>query len=600
MSSKSPANTRHGGAEDPITVEVIRGFLETVADEMSLTMKRTAVTPIFSESSDYSCAVMDGRARLIAQALRTASLPVHMGAMKFSVEAVLRDFAGDIRDGDVFLMNDPYHGGSHIPDLTMVMPVSHRGDLILFPAVRAHQMDTGAMTPGSYSPKATEIWQEGLRLPPIRICDAGSMREDLIRMLELNTRLPTYRGDLMAMLAACRIGVGRIAELIEKYGADTVRGACDRAIAQGVRRIRAEVAGWPDGDYVGEATLDHDGMGNQDIGVRATLEIRGDRLTVDLRGSHEQVQSYVNSSKANAYSNVYLAVATMMDPEIPKNEAFFEAVDVVLPRHSVVNADPPAPVTACTLNIGGEIAEAVAYAFEGVLPERAYPQTLKIGALVMGFGVHPETGELFLDANIDSAAGWSSAVRGVDGWGGLPNHYGMSTLANAEIVEMRFPYRVAERELVPDTGGPGQWRGCCGSRVVKHALTPMFLNFSAVGRRWPVKGIAGGRDGSPNRWLIDYDGPQQREETGLGYLVNLQPESRWAFQLGGGGGWGDPLKRDPQAVLDDVLDGYVSVEGARRDYGVVLEPDGRQLDLDATRAERAARGSSPVREIRPA
>ena len=586
----SPTDAREPvEAVDAITVEVIRGFLETVADEMSLTMKRTAVTPIFSESSDYSCAVMDGRARLMAQALRTASLPVHMGAMKFSVEAVLGDFAGDIHDGDVFLVNDPYHGGSHIPDLTMVMPVSFEGELVLFPAVRAHQMDTGAMTPGSYSPKATEIWQEGLRLPPIRICDAGHLREDLIRMLELNTRLPTYRGDLMAMLAACRVGVKRIGEILRKYGRGTVERACDEAIAQGVRRIRAEVAAWPDGDFVGEAFLDHDGMGNQDIGVRATLRIRGDRLTVDLTGSHAQLPSYVNSSKANTYSNVYLAVATMMDPEIPKNESFFEAVELVLPSHSVVNADPPAPVTACTLNIGGEIAEAVAYAFEGVLPERVYPQTLKIGALVMSFGAHPETGELFLDANIDSGAGWSSAVRGVDGWGGLPNHYGMSTLANAEIVEMRYPYRFGERELVADTGGPGQWRGSCGTRAMKRVHSPMFLNFSAIGRRWPIRGIAGGKDGSANRWTLDVGGENEREETGLGYLVHLPADSCWSMQLGGGGGWGDPLERDPQAVQDDVLDGYVSALGARRDYGVVLSDDGRELDQTATRDERAAR-----------
>ncbi len=582
---------RATGAEniDPITVEVIRGFLETVADEMSLTMKRTAVTPIFSESSDYSCAVMDARSRLMAQAMRTASLPVHMGAMKFSVEAVLADFAGDIHDGDVFLINDPYHGGSHIPDLTMVMPVSFEGELVLFPAARAHQMDTGAMTPGSYSPKATEIWQEGLRLPPIRICDEGRLREDLVRMLELNTRLPTYRGDLMAMLAACRTGAKRIAELLSKYGVPTVRGACDEAIAHGVRRIRAEVAAWPDGNYVGEAFLDHDGMGNQDIGVRATLRVSGDRLTVDLTGSHDQVESYVNSSKANTYSNVYLAIATMMDPEIPKNEAFFEAVDLVLPSHSVVNADEPAPVTACTLNIGGEIAEAVAYAFEAILPERVYPQTLKIGALVMSFGMHPETGELFLDANIDSCAGWSSAVRGMDGWGGLPNHYGMATLANAEIVEMRFPYRIVGRDLVPDSGGPGRWRGSCGSRMVKQTLSPMFINFSAVGRRWPVKGIAGGRDGAPNCWLLDLDTPEQREETGLGYLVPLNTDASWSLQFGGGGGWGDPLERDPEAVLDDVLDGYVSVEAARKDYGVVLTAGGDGLDIDATHAERAAR-----------
>jgi N-methylhydantoinase B len=576
-------------AVDSITVEVIRGFLETIADEMSLTMKRTAVTPIFSESSDYSCAVMDAEARLIAQALRTASLPVHMGAMKFSVRAVLDAFQGEINDGDVFLMNDPYHGGSHIPDLTMVMPVSYHGKLVLFPAVRAHQMDTGAMTPGSYSAQATEIWQEGLRLPPIRICDRGRMREDLIRMLELNTRLPTFRGDLMAMLAACRIGARRITELLDKYGVHTVEEACNEAIVSAVRRIRSEVNSWPDGDYVGEAFLDHDGMGNQDIRVRATLRIRGEQLTVDLTGSADQVASFVNSSRANTYSNVYLAVATMMDPEIAKNEAFFEAIDIVLPSHSVVNADPPAPVTACTLNIGGEIAEAVAYAFQDILPKRVYPQTLKIGMLVMSFGIDPKSGDFFLDANIDSAAGWSSAVAGVDGWGGLPNHYGMSTLANAEVVEMRFPYRVAGRELVPDTGGPGRWRGVCGAKLIKQAHVPMWLNFMAIGRRWPVRGIAGGGDGSPNHWIFDPDTREEREETGLGYLVPLEPGHRWAFQLGGGGGWGDPLDRDPEAVLDDVLDGYVSAEGAYRDYGVVLSIGGSTVDRKRTEEERLRR-----------
>jgi N-methylhydantoinase B len=573
---------------DPITIEVIRGNLETVADEMSLTMKRTAVTPIFSESSDYSCAVMDGEARLMAQALRTASLPVHMGAMKFSAQAVLDTF-DDIQDGDVFLVNDPYHGGSHIPDLTMVMPVSHDGELVLFPAVRAHQMDSGAMTPGSYAPMATDIWQEGLRLPPIRICDAGEIREDLLRMLEINTRLPTFRGDFMAMLAACRVGARRIDELIAKYGVATVKAAGDAAIDQGIRRIHKEVSEWPDGDHVGEAYLDHDGRGNRDIRVRATVRVRGDQLTIDLTGSHDQVESYINSSKANTYSNVYLGVATMLDPEIPKNEAFFEAMDIILPTHSVVNADEPAPVTACTLNIGGEIAEAVAYAFETILPERVYPQTLKIGALVMGFGQDPRSGEMFLDANIDAMAGWSSAVQGMDGWGGLPSHYGMCTLANAEIVEMRYPYRIEERELVTDTGGAGQWRGCCGSRGVKHVLTPMHLNFSAIGIDWPVKGIAGGKDGAPNRWIMDYGSDASREEEGLGYLVPLNPDSRWMFQLGGGGGWGSPLLRDPDVVLDDVLDGYVSPEGALRDYGVVLAPDGASVDVDATRQARSSR-----------
>jgi len=196
----------------------------------------------------------------------------------------------------------------------------------------------------------------------IRLGGPGLDAEDVAHEVFLVAlrRLPTFRGDLMAMLAACRIGVQRIGELLAKYGRQTVREACDEAIVRGVRRIRAEVASWPDGEYVGEAFLDHDGMGNQDIGVCATLRIRGDQLTVDLGGSHTQVSSYVNSSRANTYSNVYLAVATMMDPEIPKNEAFFEAIELVLPSHSVVNADPPAPVTACTLNIGGEIAEAVA------------------------------------------------------------------------------------------------------------------------------------------------------------------------------------------------------------------------------------------------
>jgi len=185
-------------------------------------------------------------------------------------------------------------------------------------------------------------------------------------------------------------------------------------------------------------------------------------------------------------------------------------------------------------------------------------------------------------------AGGGSIARVNTGWGGLPNHYGMSTLANAEVVEMRFPYRIVERELVPDTGGPGRWRGVCGARVVKQAHVPMWLNFLAIGRRWPVKGVAGGGDGSPNRWTFDPDTAHEREETGLGYLVPLEPEHCWAFQLGGGG-WGDPLERDPGAVLDDVLDGYVSAEGARRDYGVVLRADGCAIDREGTEAERARR-----------
>jgi N-methylhydantoinase B len=574
-----------GPALDPITAEVVRCSLETIADEMGVTMMRTATTPTFSESHDFSTAIFDWRGWMIALA---QALPIHMGACKFSVLAALEQFGADgLHDEDIILVNDPYHGGSHIPDWTLISPVFVEGELVLFPVTRAHQDDTGATVPGGYNPMATEIWHEGLRIPPIKICQRGELREDLVKMLEINQRCPTFRGDLQAMIASNRVGARRIRELVARYGKETVKACLDYIVDYTERRIRAEIATWPDGVYHGEAYLEHDCQGTRDIVIRASAEIAGDHLRIDFAGSHPQVRGFVNSSLPNTYSYVFLTLCSMIDDSIPKNEGVFRAVEVLLPPGSVVNPNPPAPCTACTLHAGGEIGEAVAFALAQAVPDKAYPQNIKLGMPIITFGIDSRTGEFYVDQNIDMVGGWCNAAYGVDGWGAIAPFFGAMTMATAELGELLYPSRILSREYTTDSGGPGEWRGLPGTLVEKEMLQPVIANTYVIGTRYPHRGIAGGKAGAPNRLVLNAGSANEMLVQETSFMTPLAAGQRAQFQIGGGGGWGDPLERDPQAVREDVLDEYVSLEGAARDYGVVLDPKTLTVDEKATAELRA-------------
>lgn len=564
---------------DPITAEVVRCGLVTIANEMGDTMIRTARTPTFSESHDFSTSIFDSRGRIVALA---DALPIHMGACKFSVQSVLEAFGEDIHPGDLFLVNDPYHGGSHLPDWTMIAPVFFEDELVFFPVTRAHQGDTGGAVPGGYNPGATDIWQEGLRLPPIRIFDRGRPRADILRMLEINNREPTFLGDLHAMMGSVRVGERSLAELLGRYGLQTIRGAVEAAISYAERRFREEIRSWPDGCYTGEAFLEHDCQGVEDIAVRVSVTISGDTLKIDYTGSHPQTPGFINSSLPNSYSYIFLTLSSMIDDTIPRNEGLFRPVEIVLPYGTVVNPRPPAPCTACTLHAGGEVGEALAVALAKAVPEKAYVQNIKLGMPVVTFGVNPWTGEFYVDQNVTMSAGWCNAAFGTDGWGAMPAFFGAMTMATGELHDVLYPVETLGREYITDSGGPGKWRGGLGTSTRLRARAPMFAHTYVIGTKYPMRGLCGGLDGAPNRVVLraGSSGEKRVEKTAFG--EPLSAGDLTVVDLGGGGGWGDPLERDPQAVLDDVLDEYVSREAAERYYGVVIDERGGTVDQDAT------------------
>lgn len=564
---------------DPITAEVIRCGLETIANEMGITMTQTATTPIFSEAHDFSTAIFDYQGRMIALA---QAITIHMGAMKYSVQAALDYFGPEkIYHGDIILLNDPYYGGSHVPDWTMFTPIFYEGELIIFPATRCHMVDTGGAVPGGYYPQATDIWQEGLRLSPIKIYERGKPREDIIRMLQVNNRCPTFIGDLQAMIGSNKVGERRIMEILRKYGKETIKDCLDYILDYAERRFRQEIKSWPNGKYKGEAFLEHDCLETKDIKVQVEVTIEDDSLILDYTGSDRQTPGFVNSSVPNTFSWLFLTLGCMIDESIPKNEGLFRPIDVILPKGTVVNPIEPAPCTACTVHLGAEVAEALAVALAQAVPEKAFIPNLKLGMPIVIFGKDPKTGEFWLDQNIDFA-GWCGAVYGQDGWGAAPCFVGGITLATSEMNEIVFPLRVVGKEFVTDSGGAGKWRGGPGNLFVKAALAPLTANVYVVGNRYPMRGIHGGKAAAPSKYYLRYGSKHQMEVETTGFMVEHEPGEMFYAMYGGGGGWGDPLEREPEKVLEDVLDEYISLGAAEKDYGVVIKSESLEIDYPAT------------------
>src|SRR6187431_1495738 len=353
---------------DPITRSVVQHRLSSIVKEMGEAMLRTSYSQILNSSRDFSLAICDTRSRLIAQA---DHIPVHVGALTWATLAVEERFK-DVQPGDVILLNDPYHGGSHLPDLTAFVPVFAGDKRLLWTIVRAHQSDIGGATHGAYNPAATEIYQEGLRIPPIKLYEAGKLRDDLLDLLALNIRNPReFRGDLAAMLGAAQLGERRVSRLLAEFGAPVVEAAIEAILDAAEQQARAVVSTWKDGVFHGEAFLDDDGHGRSDIKIAAKVTKKGSDVEVDLTGSDPQSTSFVNSSHANMQAAVAMAFAYLIDAEIPKNTGALRPLKVIAKQGTVVWADPGRPVTLCTSHPSNEIVEAIVKALSASCPERA-------------------------------------------------------------------------------------------------------------------------------------------------------------------------------------------------------------------------------------
>jgi N-methylhydantoinase B len=574
-------------AIDPVSVEVVRGAMETVAYEMATHVSLTATSPILNQSNERNATILDGRGALAAlsvgipQFMLSSTLPIRFALEFFREEGM--------HDGDVFVANDPYHGGGHLPDYNVFAPLVLDGEIVLIASIQCHHADTGGGMPGGYNALALDIWAEGVRFPALKLYDRGVERRDVTYMMQVNNRTPTFIGDLRAQVGAAQLGVRRLREIAARFGVDVVRAAVEHSIAYARRRFREEVASWPDGVYEADCYVDHDPIGNQDIHVHVKITVAGDRLRVDFTGSDTRPGLKAYSTFGNTRGYVVAQLASMMDPSIPKNEGFFESIELIVPEGCVLNPPPGATVAAGTHHPGVEVGEAIAKAMSGVLPERSCPQIYKLGGPNVFVGQLPGSGRLWIDHGVDVLAAYCNAVKGQDGWGSMPASFGNLIRATAEVNESIFPVRHECCDYRTDSGGAGQWRGCPGSRVVKRVLAPAGFSTWMVGIKYPMAGVEGGCDGAPNQLTVRFDTRPKRIDN-IANAESHEAGEAFEYLYGGGAGYGDPLLRDPAAVRDDVLDELVSREAAERLYGVVLSGERYEFELrvdaDATRALR--------------
>jgi len=530
-------------AIDPITTSVVQHRLFGIVEEMGEAMLRTSYSQILNSSRDFSMAICAADGDLVAQA---EHIPVHVGAMPWATRALVDYFGDDVNPGDVFLLNDPYFGGSHLPDVTAFVPVFAGERLVFWTLNRAHHSDIGGATHGAYNAAATEIWQEGLRIPPIRLAEKGRTREDLLRMLSVNVRHPRdFLGDLAAQIGSVHLGERRLNALIAEFGADTVLGAVDQILDGSERQARAVIETWADGTYRGTALLDDDGRGNTDIAIRATVTIAGDGITVDLSNSDPEVTSFVNSSFANMRSAVAMGVAFLLDKEIPKNEGSMRPIEVIAREGTVVWARPGAPVTLCTSHCSQDIVEAIVDAIAPACPDRAMAGWGRRFRIAIK-GTYPGTETPFIWHMFHARPG-GGASPGGDGWHGAGEWHTVGGLkfGSVEVAEARFPLFFETHEFRPRSGGDGRHVGGAGGdlRLRLETEADAVVNTAGEGARVPAKGRAGGGDGATHTYTLLPPGGRPLTLKTKQEGVPVPAGSVFDVKSGGGGGWGDPKAR---------------------------------------------------------
>ena len=553
---------------DPITLEVVTEGLISVVREMRATVFRTARSVAIYEARDFSCGLFDATGQVVAQSEDIGS---HVVPLPWSVEQALAEVGHDLNPGDVILMNDPYRGGTHLNDVTIIYPVFAGGELVFFPAVREHWADVGGAVPGSMSGTASEIYQEGLRIPPVKIVEGGTVNRALMEVLLSNMRVREERlGDFNSGLAACRTAERRLRELEARYGMDLMLDCVRRNLDRSEARMRENIRALPDGRYYYEDYLESFGPdGFEPLLLPLDLTIAGDRLTADFTGASPQVPAPVNSTLAVTAASVLITLKSCLDPEHALNHGSFRPVEVVAPEGTIVNVSHPAPAGS-----HGEIRKRVIATMLGALA-RACPELISGDIHRTSFhnmigGVDPATGREYV--HYEWACGGNGGFLEADGpsamaaidWGDL------TTAQSTEVLESQFPLHVEFSELGLDSGGPGRHRGGLGMRRALR-LTRGTAKYSllADGAMMPPFGVLGGESGAPvASHVVKADGSTHHfDSPGKVGGHPLNEGDTVVLQNAGGGGYGDPRERDGQAVAQDVADGLVSVDAARDVYG---------------------------------
>jgi len=519
---------------DPVTLEVLRNALESIADEMGAVLKRTAFSPNIKERMDASCAIFDRAAQLVAQA---EHVPVHLGSMLRSVEATVAA-VGTVEEGDVVIVNDPFTGGSHLPDITLVAPVYVDKRHIGYVATRAHHADVGGMEPGSMPGNSGEIYQEGLVIPAVKLYRKGELEEDVLRMILANVRTPVERrGDLNAQLAALRVGEARLGELALRYGADLVTAGFAAILDYAERRMRRRLAELPPGTYRGEDFLDDDGSSDEPVRVALAITVSPERLVLDFAGSSAQRPGNINAVAPMTYSAVFFAVKILADPEIPVNAGTFRSVELKIPEGSFLAARMPAAVCAGNTETTQRVADAVLKVAAQFAPDRV-PAASQGTMNLIGIGGHdPRDGRAY--TYIETIGGGQGGRPMGPGDDGIQCNMTNTMNTPVEALEITYPLRVERYELREGSAGLGKHRGGEGlTRAIRILDHTARVSLQSERRRFAPYGLHGGSDGKPGRNAIIHADGTVEEAPGKATL-SVGPGEIVVVETPGGGGWGE-------------------------------------------------------------
>ena len=539
---------------DPITLSTLWHKLDTITQQMGTIVERSARSPIFTMAHDFSCFLTDGRGRLVAQA---DGLPIHTGGAAETIKSFISYF-DDIASGDIFIANDPYlAAGSHLPDIILAMPVFLDDSLCFFVGVRGHHIDIGGGHAGGFTPGATEIFQEGLRIPPLRLGRKTGIHEDVMNLLLANNREPTnVRSDFEAMIGAIHKAIRYLQEIAAQLGADSLQEYLVEILAYGERRMRSELENIPDGEYFAEEKMQmEDGSF---VSIVAQLRIQGGSVQVDFSGTDKQIADPRNSPLSNTISAVYAGLNSVVDPTIPHNEGTYRPVEIIAPLGTIVNPASPGPVGTCTWSPGIEIIHLCWKALAQAIPDQVCGAWGRVMARNLS-SYDSETSAHFVTFLHIVTCG-QGAIRGADGINVISptNCLGSLVIDNVETLEVEYPFRILEFGFRTDGAGAGEYQGGTGSAVRIEALKPMTLGWVfETSSFWSTFGVNNGQYAAPSEIRIDSSNPSPDPFPVAG-LFNLGVNDQVTFLHSGGGGWGDPGKRPEGKVLADLRDGVIS------------------------------------------
>jgi N-methylhydantoinase B/oxoprolinase/acetone carboxylase alpha subunit len=556
-------NARQRPSIDASRLEILTSALNAITEEIQLTLLRSAYSQVVKEAQDASCAIFTANGRIVAQPV---VVPGHLGSMRFMLQEVLKEFpVAHMRAGDVFMLNDPYRGGSHLPDIALFRPIFWEQRLVAFAGCIIHYTDVGGMVPGSAPMTATELYQEGIVIPPVKLCDTDTDNKTLLDMLCANVRGPDiFMGDLRAQQGALRKGEQRLCDLLTRYGYEGVSHAMELLIEYAEKKARAAVAAIPNGEYEFTDYMDHDGVDlTKPVKIHVKLTIADGKFRFDFTGSDPQVKGPLNAPLSKAWTTCFYCVRCVLPDDIPFNDGLIQVVEVYAPEGTLLNPRYPAPVNARSVTVN-RIADAVMGALALALPDRVGAQCCGVPVGVSFGGMDPRTGKNFVF--YESYCGGMGGSMTSDGADAVSTGTSNQMNIPAESIEIDYPIRVLRYELVPDSGGSGKHRGGLGIwREYEMLADGASVNVRGDRAAFAPRGFHGGSDGSLSAFAI-VEGDEERTIPSK-FTGRIKGGGRLRIRTPGGGGFGSKAERDDEALKRDLVDGKISAEKVAADYG---------------------------------